>query len=222
MSVRRSASFEALVGRVARCRRCEEMAYSHVLGAANGALEARVLIVGEAPGRLGAARTGVPFSGDRSGDRLELLLAAAELRRDEVFITNAVLCNPLTTPERGERRNRRPRVGELRACQPYLEETLAFVAAPIVVALGGAALEALGRIEPHGLDRIVREAGIARPWAGRTLVPLVRPSPRTQGQRSWEEQREDWRGLGRLVRSMEASSPVDCLKDRPLYTISDL
>ena len=213
MSVRRSASFEALVGRVARCRRCDEMAYSHVLGPANGALEARVLIVGEAPGRLGAARTGVPFSGDRSGDRLELLLAAAELRRDEVFITNAVLCNPLTTlssgtpgasGSSGERRNRRPRVGELRACQPYLEETLAFVAAPIVVALGGAALEALGRIEPHGLDRIVREAGIARPWAGRMLVPLVHPSPRTQGQRSWEEQREDWRGLGRLVRSTEA------------------
>jgi len=73
MSVRRATSFEALVDpisfealvrKVARCRRCEEMTYSHVLGAANGELEACVLIVGEAPEWLGAARTGAPFSGD--------------------------------------------------------------------------------------------------------------------------------------------------------------
>ena len=182
MSVRRSTSFEVLSGRVSRCRRCEAMAYSHVLSAANGALEAGVLIVGEAPGRLGAARTGVPFSGDRSGDRLELLLGEAELTREDVFITNAVLCNPLSTPANGERRNRRPRASELRACQPYLEETLEFVAAPIVVALGGAALDALGRIEAHGVERIVQEAGVARPRPRPRPTPLnprlLRPRPR--------------------------------------------
>jgi len=177
------------------------MAYSHVLGATNGSLEAGVLIVGEAPGRLGAARTGVPFSGDRSGERLELLLGEAGLTREDVFITNAVLCNPLTASLSGEQRNRRPRVSEARACQPYLEETLEFVAAPIVVALGGAALDALGRIEAHGIERVVGEAGVARAWAERTLVPLVHPSPRTQGQRSWAEQCEDWRGVGNLVRA---------------------
>ena len=205
MSVRRSASFEALTARVSRCRRCEGMAYSHVLGATNGSLEAGVLIVGEAPGRLGAARTGVPFSGDRSGERLELLLGEAGLTREDVFITNAVLCNPLTASLSGEQRNRRPRVSEARACQPYLEETLEFVAAPIVVALGGAALDALGRIEAHGIESVVKEAGVARAWRGgggeRTLVPLVHPSPRTQGQRSWAEQCEDWRGVGDLVRA---------------------
>jgi uracil-DNA glycosylase family 4 len=177
------------------------MEYSHVLGAANGALEAGVLIVGEAPGRLGAARTRVPFSGDRSGKRLELLLGEAGLMRADVFITNAVLCNPLTTLESGEQRNRRPRVSELRECQLHLEQTLEFVEAPIVVALGGVALDALGRVEAHGVDRVVQEAGVARPWAGRTLMPLVHPSPRTQWQRSWEEQCEDWRGVGSLVRA---------------------
>ncbi|MBT5773127.1 MAG: uracil-DNA glycosylase, partial [Dehalococcoidia bacterium] len=154
---REAKSFEALVRRVAGCRRCDEMAYSHVLGVTNGRLDAGVLIVGEAPGRLGAARTGVPFSGDRSGERLELLLGEAGLSREDVFITNAVLCNPLTavlsgtSGASGEFRNRRPRVGELRACQPFLRETLRFVPASIVVALGGVALDALGRIEAHGI-----------------------------------------------------------------------
>jgi hypothetical protein len=54
------------------------------------------------------------------------------------------------------------------------------------------------------------------------LVPLVHPSPRTQGWRSWNEQREDWGGLGKLVRVMQASLQVDCLKDREVSTIGDL
>ena len=162
--------------------------------------------MGEAPGRLGAGRTGVPFLGDRSGERLEALLGEAGLGRGEVFITNAVLCNPLTepTPADGERRNRRPRVSEVRECQPYLEGTLAAVGAPVVAALGGVALGALRRIEPHGVTRLVEEAGRPREWGGRTLVPLVHPSPRTQGRRSWAEQVGDWRALGELVRGTRA------------------
>ncbi len=179
------------------------MAYSHVLGAACGPLDARLLIVGEAPGRLGAARTGVPFLGDRSGERLEALLGEARLDRSEVFITNAVLCNPLAG-HGAEARNRPPRARELAACSPFLERTLALVTAPVVAALGGAALAALDRIEAHGVTHVSEEAGRARPWAGRTLVPLVHPSPRTQGRRSWAEQRADWARLGALLRGRAA------------------
>ncbi|MDA0351202.1 MAG: uracil-DNA glycosylase [Chloroflexi bacterium] len=174
------------------------MAYSHVLGPANGPLQARLLIVGEAPGRLGAARTGVPFEGDRSGARLGVLLAAAGLTRAEVFITNAVLCNPLAG-EADAARNRRPRTSELAECGPFLAATLDLVAAPVVAALGGIALAALARAAPHGVTRVSEEAGEPRPWAGRTLVPLVHPSPRTQGRRSWDRQIEDWKRLGRIV-----------------------
>lgn len=191
-------SFASLVDDVASCHACRGMAYAHVLGATNGPLEARLLIVGEAPGRLGAARTGVPFRGDRSGERLDALLAAAELDRSEVFITNAVLCNPLTGAG-DDARNRRPRASELARCSPYLERTIAVVRAPVVAALGGAALDALARIEPHEVTRVSEVAGQPRWWAGRTLVPLVHPSPRTQGRRSWVQQLDDWKRLGELV-----------------------
>jgi uracil-DNA glycosylase family 4 len=189
-------AYASLVTAVGGCRACADVSYTHLLGDTNGPLDARLLVVGEAPGRDGAVRTGVPFHGDRSGDRFEELLAVAGLARREVFVTNAILCHPGD----GDGRNRRPRATELAACASYLEATLDLVAAPIVVALGGVALEALGRIEPHGIDRVSEAAGQPRPWGGRTLMPLVHPSARTQGRRSWAQQLEDWRRLGRLAR----------------------
>lgn len=189
--------YASLVAAVRGCHRCDQVGYTHLLGATNGPLDAPLLIVGEAPGRRGAARTGVPFHGDRSGERFEQLLALAGLDRHEVFVTNALLCHPADATGR----NRRPRRGELAACARFLEATLDLVAAPVVAAVGGVALEALGRIEPHGNARIGEVAGRPHAWAGRTLVPLMHPSPRTQGRRSWAQQRRDWRRLGRLVRS---------------------
>src|SRR5919202_821569 len=92
------AAFKELVARVQACRRCPSMeGRRRVLGPGNGSPRARILLVGEAPGRLGAERTGVPFTGDASGRRLDALLAAAGWRRADVFVTNAVLCNPRDT-----------------------------------------------------------------------------------------------------------------------------
>ena len=71
------------------------MHHAHVLGDANGPLDATVLFVAEAVGRRGGAVTGVPLTRDESGKRFTSFLALAGLSRGEVFITNAVLCNPL-------------------------------------------------------------------------------------------------------------------------------
>src|SRR3712207_6403845 len=101
---------------VSGCRLCPRMeGRARVLGRKNGGLFARVLFVGEAPGRLGADRTGMPLSGDRSGNTFERLLRAARLTREEVFITNAVLCNP--RDEKG--RNARPMKSELNNCSNF-------------------------------------------------------------------------------------------------------
>src|SRR5579872_2221398 len=87
-------TFCRLVERVAACRLCPSMeGRRRVLGPGNGPLDALVLFVAEAPGRLGGDRTGVPLSRDRSGLNFERLLASSGLGRAEVFVTNAVLCN---------------------------------------------------------------------------------------------------------------------------------
>ena len=75
------------------CHRCEALVRcrSQVVPGA-GAVPASVAFVGLAPGRFGGDRTGIPFSGDRSGKLLRRMIRRAGIRR--VFITNVVRCNP--------------------------------------------------------------------------------------------------------------------------------
>ena len=188
-------AFERLVRRVRSCFACTQMNHVHVLAAGNGSLSARVMFVGEAPGRLGAARTGVPFTSDQSGLRFQRLLAASGLPREEVFLTNALLCNPLRSGA-----NRPPRHRELANCSGWLKAQINLVEPLLVVSLGTAALEALRLVEPHPYV-LRRDAGEAFPWYGRSLVPLYHPSPRTAARRPFRRQVEDFRRLGELVRT---------------------
>jgi uracil-DNA glycosylase family 4 len=172
------------------------MAHCHTLGESNGPPRARVIFVGEAPGRYGAGRSGVPFHGDESGRRFESLLAAAGLCRDEVFVTNAVLCNPLDASGR----NRRPKASEVARCASFLVREIEAVDPGVVVALGGVALEALGRIEPHGLT-LREDCGRDIAWMGRRLVAVYHPGRRALVHRDEASQREDWRRLGALLQA---------------------
>jgi uracil-DNA glycosylase len=192
--------FAQLCAEAAACRRCPAMAgRRRVLSAANGQPGALVFFIGEAPGRLGGERTGVPFSGDRTGRSFSALLAAAGLRRADVFITNAVLCNPRDS----QARNRPPARAELAACGDFLARQLAVIAAPLVVPLGAVALAALGAIAPHGLR--LRDA-VGRPvaWSGRLLLPLYHPGPRAQLHRPFAMQQADFVALGTLARRLQA------------------
>ena len=183
--------FEALVAEVQACRRCPAMANRRrVLGPANGPLAARVLFVAEAPGRLGGDRTGVPLTSDQTGRNFGRLLAHAGLPRDEVFVTNAALCNPRSP--RGL--NRPPSRAELASCREHLRRTLDLVAAPVVASLGAVALRQLDAIEPHGLV-LSRDVGRPAGWRGRLLVPLYHPGPRAQVHRPFGRQIEDFTRL---------------------------
>lgn len=188
-------AFDTLIARAAACRLCPRMeGRRRVLDHANGRLDARVLFVAEAPGRFGGDRTGVPLTSDQSGRNFGRLLDAAGLTRAPIFVTNAVLCNP--RDDRG--RNATPTAREIAACRPLLDQTLRLVRAPLVVALGRVALDALGAIEPHGL--LLRlDVGQATPWAGRRLVALYHPGPRAQLHRSFTLQQQDFTQLGRLL-----------------------
>lgn len=186
--------FTRLVDDVCACTACECVAYSHVLGAANGPLDADVVFVAEAVGRRGGGVTGVPLTRDVSGQRFDAFLALAGIDRARVFITNAVLCNPLD----GAGRNRPPSRTEVARCRPFLERTLAVVRAPVVVTLGRVALEALRALEPHDLE-LARDVARPAAWAGRTLVPMYHPSRQSTLHRPQEAQEQDWRELGEVL-----------------------
>src|SRR5262245_957095 len=128
------------------CARCPALAASRsrvVHGYGDPA--ARVVFVGEAPGRHGADRTSIPFSGDRSGRALQRMLIELGLQEDAApverprlrcFVTNAVRCCPPA--------NRAPTPPETANCAPFLAHELGAIGPPIVVPIGRVALRAIG------------------------------------------------------------------------------
>src|SRR2546425_12571665 len=185
--------FEILVRRAQMCFACQDMRYAHVLSEMSGSLRAAVMFIGEAPGRLGAGRTGIPFTSDQSGLRFQRLLEVAGLRREDVFVTNALLCNPLSNGN-----NRAPRRSEIANCSGWLRSQIDLVRPHWVVTLGAVALRATRLVESHSYE-LRRDVGRAIPWYGRTLVPLYHPSPRTVGRRPFARQIKDFRRLAGLT-----------------------
>lgn len=191
----REAAFAALVERAQSCRLCPRMeGRRRVLSRANGPLAAQVLFVAEAPGRLGGDRTGVPLVSDQSGRNFTRLLESIGWRREDVFVSNAVLCNPRDA----QGRNATPSAGELFNCSPHLRDLLAVLDPPFVVTLGRSALAALALIAPHEVE-LRRDVGVPLAWAGRVLVPLYHPGPRAQLHRTFSQQCADFARLHALV-----------------------
>ncbi|MGL4398077.1 MAG: uracil-DNA glycosylase [Hyphomicrobium sp.] len=94
-----------------------------------GAKTARLMLIGEAPGR-DEDIAGKPFVG-RAGQLLDKMLAAIGLSETDVHITNIVYWRPPG--------NRTPTPQESLACRPFLEKQVDLVAPDLVVALGGSA-----------------------------------------------------------------------------------
>jgi uracil-DNA glycosylase family 4 len=192
----RDLAFNELVSAVSSCRQCPRMlTRRRVLSRANGVAPSRVMFVAEAPGRLGSERTGIPMTGDQTGRNFDALLHAAGWSRSDVFVTNAVLCNPRNV----ETRNARPTSQEMRNCSHFLQTTIELVDPSFVIALGAVALDALRLLAPHEA-RLASDVGSPVRWDGRWLVPLYHPSPRAQLHRPFERQLADFVRLGEMVR----------------------
>ena len=173
---------------------CERAA---VLSDLNGPLNARVMFIGEAPGRKGADRTRIPFSGDQSGKNFDRFLSSIGLDRSEIFITSAALCNPRATSGA----NRRPAAQELKNCSDYLRRTIELVNPRFVVTLGGVALEALKLVRDHEFT-LRDDAAKLRQWNGRMLIPLYHPSPQVLiTSRDEMAQLRDYKVVARAIRS---------------------
>ena len=195
--------FLQLATEAAVCVSCPAMCErTAVLSELNGPINARVMFIGEAPGRKGADRTRVPFSGDQSGKNFDRFLTSINLKRSEIFITSGALCNPRTSSGA----NRRPSAEELRNCSDFLKRTIALVDPNIVVTLGGVALEALRLVQYHEFT-LRDDAAKVRRWNGRLLIPLYHPSPQVLiTSRNEKAQLRDYkvvaRAIGRINKSM--------------------
>lgn len=193
----RQAQFRQLVAEAAQCTRCPAMCErTAVLSELNGSVAARIMFIGEAPGRKGADQTRVPFSGDQSGRNFDRFLASIGLVRENIFITSAALCNPRS--ESGA--NRKPSKTELKNCSAFLRRTMEIVNPALVVTLGSVALDALRSITPHNL-RLKEAAAKIHSWDGRVLVPMYHPSPQVLASHRREgEQLADYKVVAKTIK----------------------
>jgi uracil-DNA glycosylase len=144
---------------------------------------ARVLIVGLAPGAHGSNRTGRAFTGDASGGFLYPALyragfanqPSAESRTDglilkDLYIAAAARCAPPAN---------KPTPEELNNCQPYLERTLEFLKPKVIVCLGRIAFERIlkiysipssslkfghGALHKLNTDSLITDPLVTAPW----------------------------------------------------------
>ena len=108
-----------------------------------GAERARLMVIGEAPGR-DEDQVGKPFVG-RAGQLLDKMLAAIGLGEQDAHITNVVYWRPPG--------NRTPTPLEAQVCRPFLERQIELVAPELVLLLGGAAAKHIFDV-PDGIMRI--------------------------------------------------------------------
>lgn len=123
------ATLEALEAEVTAFEGCGLKRTAKSLCFARGDPHARVMLIGEAPGRDEDLQ-GKPFVG-RAGQLLDRMLRAIGLDPADVYITNTVYWRPPG--------NRNPSPQEVEACWPFLTRQVELVGPDIMVLLGGAA-----------------------------------------------------------------------------------
>ncbi len=126
-----------------QCRRCELWRHATQPVAGSGPETARIMMVGEQPGDQ-EDLAGRVFVGP-AGQVLDEAFRRSGVRRDSVFLTNAV--KHFKWIARGKRRlHKTPAQQEIEACAGWLEQEMARLRPAVIVALGATALRAvLGR-----------------------------------------------------------------------------
>lgn len=187
-----TSAAEDLYERVRGCDLCPLARTRTLAVPGEGPLDAKVMLIGEAPG-VNEDRQGRPFVG-QAGQFLEELLAAAGLRRDEVYICNVLKCRPPG--------NRDPLPGEIAACQDYLDEQVALIEPAVIVTLGRFSMS---RYFPG--QTISRIHGRAVERDGRYYVPMYHPAAALHQQALRTTILDDFRALPGVVEAARTRHP---------------
>ena len=156
----------------------------------DGDPHARVLIVGEAPGKNEDLQ-GKPFVG-AAGKFLDELLEEAGLKREEVFIANVLKCRPPS--------NRNPQADEIEACASFLREQTQSIDPWIIVTMGNFATQFILRTGTG----ITRLRGTVQQTGRFVVLPVFHPAAAIYDRSKRDVLLEDFRQVGALVRARMA------------------
>lgn len=155
-------SFQQLKQEYSTCTKCSALCHSRsqvVFGSGNP--KAEVLFIGEAPG-ANEDKRGIPFCG-MSGQVLNDLLASVGLSREDIFITNTILCRP--------ENNRNPAKEEVENCRERLDRLISIVQPKVIVTIGNFATKRI-----LGKKGITALRGNVFEKNGRKIVPVIHPA----------------------------------------------
>lgn len=162
-----------------------------------GAPEARVMLVGEAPGEQETLQ-GRPFVG-KAGKNLNEFLELAGLRREELYVTNAVKFRPTKLSAAGRIVNRPPTREEVQLFLPWLRREIELVRPGVIVTLGNVPLRAL-----TGPKTVIGDAhGAFREVEGLRLYPMYHPASLIYNPSLREVYAQDVRRLADCLRKEE-------------------
>ncbi len=132
-----SPELQAFYEEIKDCQACDlhKTRKNFVFGYGNA--QARVMFVGEAPGRE-EDEQGLPFVG-LAGKLLDKMLASIGLSREQVYIANVLKCRPPG--------NRNPSPEEIAKCEPYLIKQISMIKPELIVALGLFAARSLLKVQ---------------------------------------------------------------------------
>lgn len=199
------SSLDDIRAQVEACHRCPlaDGRTQTVFGAGNE--HARVLIIGEAPGKNEDLQ-GEPFVGS-AGKYLNELLAVAGLERKDVFIANVLKCRPPS--------NRNPRAEEIELCAPYLREQTRAIDPEFIVTLGNFSTKFILKTDIgitllHGS---LQQAGKFK------VFPIFHPAAALYDGSKRVALENDFATLGELLRASDAAKA--CASDAAKTRVSD-
>jgi DNA polymerase len=173
------------------CRKCKLHSGRTNLVFGEGSAEARLVFVGEGPGRE-EDLAGKPFVGEAGKLLTRIIENGMGLKREKVYICNAVKCRPPN--------NRQPEPDEKEACVPFLKQQLRLIKPDVICTLGRVAAQGL-----LGSDfKITRDRGKWRSFMGIPLMPTYHPAYLLRNPSAkrlvWEDVQEIMKQMGLEVK----------------------
>jgi len=164
-----------------------------------GPSQPKLMLIGEAPGEQESLQ-GRPFVG-KAGKNLDHFLELAELRREEIYISNAVKIRPTKTGRTGRISNRPPTRDEIALFRPWLIREIEEIRPRMIATLGNTPLHAIagGKLTIGQVHGTVIPAG----ETGLPLFALYHPASLIYNRALTDTYEQDIRTLAQKIRAMD-------------------
>jgi DNA polymerase len=183
---------KSLTNKINNCTACNLVKFAAHKVHFRGSLTARILFIGEAPGRQ-EDEEGLPFVGS-AGKILDSLLSKYNLSKDSYAITNCVCCRPPG--------NRVPTKEEISACKPNLEQTIKYIKPRIIVTLGLTATQVIFEMYNISSEPSMQalHGNITYASGGMIFVPTYHPAATLYNKALLDDLDKDFEIISRLHR----------------------